>query len=435
MTLSLAIEITSNVIQLIMFIGFLYLFFDKPKRAAERIIPLATTLLITVTAAVFFTVHKMTFHYLYYLVTVLILVMYTVLFLKGRLFLRIMIPIAVSNILIAYLTVSVMSAFGKLPFAEAFAASDSFRCLVLLTANAIYGAFLFILYRFGKGKINIRSHADILAFIVIPVITCAVGITSLLALEAVDFRTDMQLYITVIALGTAAIVIVFWYLLIKTGQDARVKTDLMLSRQREELYKTSVLSTHEQIEKISAVKHDMKNHLMSVSMLIAQGEYNKAKAICDSASEQLTAAYTPVHTENPTLNAIMNVEQEKAQAQEIDFTYEITDALSFMCDGDVISVIANLCDNAIEYLAHLPREQRQMALTVSPYKSYCRIVCKNTVTEPILTTNPTLTTTKKDAALHGKGMGILKAIAAKYHGELLVTESEGQLTVSVVVAE
>ena len=433
MNVGLAFEVTANYIQQIMSIVFLYLFFDKPKGKAKRLIPLLSAALLLLAVTTVGTLNALTSNYLYYLITAVITILYTTIFLRGKLYLRIIIPIAVSNISIAYLTVSVMSSFGTLPFLQGFALPGSLRYPVLFVADIIYAAFLFIIYRFGKGKINMRSRSDILAFIVIPIITCAVGLTALMLLKSVDFDGTVQVYVTVIALCTAVMVMIFWYLMIKSGKEAQIKTDLMLSRQREELYKSSVLSTHEQIEKILVIKHDMKSKIMSIGMLISQGEYDRAKALCDSVGETLSAAYTPVHTDNPTLNAIMNVELEKAQSNQINCTYEIADTLKNMRDGDIISLIANLCDNAIEYLTQIPKEQRQMSLSISSYKSYCKVVCKNAVASSVLAENPDLTTTKEDKTLHGKGMDILRTLAKKYGGELLINEDDNQLTVSVII--
>lgn len=433
MKLGLAVEIAEIFIQQVILIGFLYLFFDKPEGKIKRIVPLCAAVLLLTAASACFTLGREPFHYLYYIAALVVMVLYAVLFLKGKLYLRIIIPIAVSNILIAYLTVNVMSTFGKMPFAKAVTSSAMFRHMVLLTANIIYFVFLFIIYRFGKGKINMRSAIDILAFIVIPLITCTVGFTALLAFEAVDFNTDVQLHIIIITLSTGLMAVIFWYLLIKISRDSRAAADLMLSRQREELYRQSVLSSNEQIEKISLIKHDAKNKLMSVGMLISQGEYGKAQALCDSMSEQLTAAYTPVHTDNPTLNAIMNVELEKALAEEIDLTYEIGDSMKFVKDSDIVSVIGNLCDNAIEYLCKIEREQRKMRLSVTAYQAYCCVICRNRITGSVLESNPLMNTTKDDKALHGRGIGILRGIAEKYGGELLINEENGILTVSVII--
>lgn len=433
MNIGSVLEIAANTIQQLMSLVFLYLFFDKPNGKTKRLIPFLSAAVLLLAVTIYGTVSALTSNYLYYLITAVITILYTTIFLRGKLYLRIIIPIAVSNISIAYLTVSVMSASGTLQFVQGVALPQSLRYPVLFVADIIYAVFLFIIYRFGKGKINMRNKSDILAFIVIPLITCTVGLTALMLLKSVDFDGTVQVYVTVIALCTAVMVMIFWYLMIKSGKESQVKTDLMLSRQREELYKSSVLSTHEQIEKISVMKHDMKSKIMSVGMLISQGEYDKAKAICESAGRSLSTAYTPVHTDNPTLNAIMNVELEKAQSNEINCTYEIADTLKNMRDADIISLIANLCDNAIEYLAQIPQEQRQMSLSISSYKSYCKVVCKNAVASSVLAENPDLNTTKDDKTLHGKGMNILRTIAKKYDGELLINEDGNQLTVSVMM--
>lgn len=433
MNLGLALEVAANYIQQAMSIVFLYLFFDKPNGKAKRFIPLLSAALLLLAVTIYGTVNALTFYHLYYLITAVITILYTTLFLKGKLYLRIIIPIAVSNISIAYLSVNVMSSFGTLPFAGFVTLPFSFRYPVLFVADIIYAAFLFVIYRFGKGEINMRNKSDILAFIVIPLITFTVGLTALMLLKSVDFDGTVQVYVTVIALSTAVMVMIFWYLMIRSGKESQIKTDLMLSKQREELYKSSVLSTNKQIEKISVINHDMKSSMMSVSSLISQGEYEKAKAVCDSVGEALSKAYTPVHTDNPTLNAIMNVELEKAKSNGVNCSYEIADTLTNMRDTDIISLIANLCDNAIEYLSQIPQEQRQMSLSISSYKSYCKIVCKNAITSSVLAENPDLNTTKSDKTLHGKGMEILCAVAKKYGGELLVNEDKNLMTVSVII--
>ncbi|MEE1219221.1 MAG: GHKL domain-containing protein [Ruminococcus sp.] len=435
MSIGLALEVATNFIQQAMSIAFIYMFFDKTQSKIKRFVPFISVVLILLVITMYSTINRLTSNYLYYIITTAITLLYTTVFLKGKLYLRIIIPIAVSNISLAHLTVSVMSSSGILPFLENATLPSSFRYLTLFIADIIYAIFLFIVFRFGKGKIDMRKKSDILAFIVIPLITCIVGLTALMLLKSVNFDATIQIYVVIIALCTALMIIIFWYLLIKSGKESQIKADLMLSKQREELYKNSVLSTNEQIEKITIIKHDMKSNLMSVSMLISQGEYDKAKAVCDSVSKRLELAYTPVHTVNPTLNAIMNVELEKAQSNEINCSYEISNELSFMSDEDIISLIANLCDNAIEYLAHISKEQRQMSLLISSYKSYCKICCKNKVTSSILITNPNFNTTKDDKILHGKGMEILRNLAKKYNGELLVVEENNQLNVSVIIME
>ena len=136
MNIGSALEIAANTIQQLMSLVFLYLFFDKPNGKTKRLIPfLSAAALILLAVTIYGTVSALTSNYLYYLITAVITILYTTVFLRGKLYLRIIIPIAVSNISIAYLTVSVMSASGTLPFAKAVALLDSFRYPVLFVGR------------------------------------------------------------------------------------------------------------------------------------------------------------------------------------------------------------------------------------------------------------------------------------------------------------
>ena len=81
--------------------------------------------------------------------------------------------------------------------------------------------------------------------------------------------------------------VVFWIIVDKISKDNSIKTDLLLSEQREEMYKASVLDTNEQIERISAVKHDMKNRLGAINDLIQNGQYEEAARLCSESSGEL----------------------------------------------------------------------------------------------------------------------------------------------------
>ncbi len=98
MNVGLVLEITANMIEQVILIGFLYLFFDKPESKVKRIIPLCAAVCLLSAASIYFTFNEMTFHFLYYIFAMIVMVLYAVLFLKGKLYLRIIIPIAVSNI-------------------------------------------------------------------------------------------------------------------------------------------------------------------------------------------------------------------------------------------------------------------------------------------------------------------------------------------------
>ena len=431
----LVVEVAVNLIQQIIFIGFLYLFFEKPQSKIKNIISFSVAVLIIFTVANYFTFNEMTFNHLDSLITVVVMVLYAVFFLKGALYQRIIMPIIVYGLdtIVSFMILYSITFIGGKTLEESVAFSTSFRYIYLFVVNLTYVFLLWIVLRVSKKKLFLNNIYDILAFIVVPALCMIAMYADAVIYEKVDFNKSILLLIIINLIALVVVSVIIWFLLIKTSKDNKVKTDLLLSKQREDLYKNSVLKTNEQIEKISEIKHDIKNNLKSVSMLLSDGEYEKAKLLCDSASEKLAASYTPVHTENPTLNAIINVEIEKAHSFDIDFSYDINDTLSFVADSDIVSIIGNICDNAIEYLSTIPEHKRRMQLDISVYRDYYCITGKNSILSSVLNTNPLLNTTKDDLFFHGKGINILKNISKKYKGEVVIKEELNEFIVSVII--
>ena len=433
-TAGIAVEIAFNLIQQLLFIGFLYLFFDKGENKVKNTLAFWISVLLLFTMANYFTFNEMTLNHLDSVITIIVMLVYSIYFLKGEVFLRIIIPIIAFglNMLISYFNLFVMSTFGDVPFEEAITFSSSFRYMYLVVTNLLYLVALLILLRIGKRNIQVVSKTEIAAFIIVAAALYAGSLSAMLIDKQLFKNEGSTPYIIIILVSLFVSAGVFWFLLLKISRDNQVKTELLLSKQREEMYKSSVLSANEKIEKISQIKHDIKNNTMTISNLIKNGEYDKARSICDTVAEKLSGA-TPIHTSNPVLNAILNVEIEKANSQSIIFTYEINDTLSFVKDVDIVSIIGNLCDNAIEYLITLPESLRKMSLSISAHKNFCYISCMNTIKGSVLSDNPKMTTTKKDNDFHGKGLNILQSIAKAYRGEVRIKEENQELIVSVII--
>lgn len=432
--LGVCIEVAINFIQQFVFIGFLYLFFDKGGNKLKNILAFSIAVFTLFTMANYFTFRGLTLNHLDAIITIVIMLIYSILFLKGVLYLRIIIPVIVFglNILVAYLNLGVMVHFGNSSFVDALTFSTSFRYLYILISNLIYIVMLLVILRIGKKRIQISNIPEIIVFLLISIIVCVAALSAMILYEVSDFNEAILPYVIIICVSIFTLTGMFWYLLLKISRDSKLKTDLLLSKQREEMYKNSVLSTNEYIEKLSKVKHDIKNNAMTISHLISDGKYDSAIELCDSISAKLSST-TLSYCDNPVLNAILNVEIEKASDNKINLHYIINDTLSFVEDDDIVSIIGNLCDNAIEYLSDIEEYKRNMNITISAYKDYHYITCKNTILSSVLNNNPELSTTKEDITLHGKGMKILRDVAEKYNGEILLEEHDDELSISVIV--
>lgn len=436
-TVGLVVEIAFNLIQQLMFIGFLYLFFDKGENKIKNILAFWISVLLLFTMANYFTFNEMTLNHMDSIITIVVMLVYSIFFLKGELYLRIIIPIIAFglNMLISYLNLFVMSTFGDVPFVEAITFSSSFRYMYLTVANLLYLVALLIILRIGKRKIQVVSKVEIIAFIIVAAALYAGSLSTMIFYKQLINNEELTPYIIIVLVSLFVSAGVFWFLLLKISKDNQVKTDLLLSRQREEMYRESVISSSEQIRLVSEIKHDMKNNLSSIYSLIDNGQYDDAKRLCLDCSDSIAKVYTPINTDNPTLNAILNVEIEKARQIDISFSYTVTDSLDFVSATDVVSIIGNLCDNAIEYLSAIDKSQRKMSLEITVKNDYRIIMCRNTILSSVLSVNPDMKTTKNDETLHGKGLSILRSIAEKYNGTLSYQEDDDSLEVTLVIKD
>ena len=436
-TVGLVVEIAFNLIQQLMFIGFLYLFFDKGENKIKNFLAFWISVLLLFTMANYFTFNEMTLNHLDSIITIVVMLVYSIFFLKGELYLRIIIPIIAFglNMLISYLNLFVMSTFGDVPFVEAITFTSSFRYMYVIITDLLYLIVLLIILRIGKRNIQVVSKAEIIAFIIVAAALYAGSLSTMIFYKQLINNEELTPYIIIVLVSLFVSAGVFWFLLLKISKDNQVKTDLLLSRQREEMYRESVISSGEQIRLVSEIKHDMKNNLSSIYSLIDNGQYDDAKRLCLDCSDSIAKVYTPINTDNPTLNAILNVEIEKARQNDISFSYTITDSLSFVSSTDVVSIIGNLCDNAIEYLSSVDKSQRKMSLEITVRSDYRIIMCRNIILSSVLSVNPDMKTTKNDEALHGKGLSILRSIAEKYNGSLGYQEDDDSFEVTLVIKD
>ncbi len=433
MSFGLYVDMAVSLVQQLMFVGFLNLFFETGKSKLKNIIAFASTVLLLFTVSAYFTAIFPEHTYEKIIIITAILLVYTLCFLKGTVYMRIIAPVVIigMNIVLADLSMAIMMHVMDTSFVNTVPFPDSFKYLYIIVSNFAFALLLFNLFYIAKTKVKLTNVTQLLIFISLGLIIYFSALCDLLIYEMSGFNEKLLPYIFIIGLLIFSLAGLFWYLLMKVSHDEKLKTELLLSTQREEMYKNSVMNTNTQIEKLSQVKHDMKNHIMSVNSLILNGEYERAGKLCESLYEKLNVPALSL-CENPVLNAIINVEMEKAYQNKIEFTYDVSHTLSFVEDSDIVSIVGNLCDNAVEYLCSVDESKRRMNLAISSYKGYCYVTCKNVIRESVLKENPNLSTTKNTPD-HGNGMKILSNIAKKYDGELLFKEQESELSVSVII--
>lgn len=211
-----------------------------------------------------------------------------------------------------------------------------------------------------------------------------------------------------------------------------VKTDMelrMLSYQK---------SYYEEIEKnqqtVRKLRHDMKNHLNIIGMLIADEKTPEAKNYLTELNQEF-AVTAKSYCSNEVVNAVLNNKEQSAAEAQIRCEFQIDLAEDpQMEDIDLCALLSNTLDNAIEACRKIPEaSERFLSVKARCQKGFFSYKVVNSKANEVTEENGCFVTSKKDAGLHGIGLKNVKQIVAKYEGYVEVSYDEHSFTVVVMI--
>lgn len=170
-------------------------------------------------------------------------------------------------------------------------------------------------------------------------------------------------------------------------------------------------------QRLRKIRHDIKNHLNSVSALLDKGEQQKARELlreisntADSIQPTLSQA-----TGNSLIDAVIAYKAALGEIRKIPFEYSLEILPEIRIDlSDVSSVIANLLDNALE--AAEKAKDPYVEIRVFMYKDYLTIMVKNSFHCVTRSSDGQIRTEKSDRENHGLGMTIVSEICERNFG-------------------
>ena len=170
-------------------------------------------------------------------------------------------------------------------------------------------------------------------------------------------------------------------------------------------------------QRLRKVRHDIKNHLISVSALIDSGEYTQARELLreiSNTADSLQPALTQ-STGNSLIDAVITYKAAVSEMRNIPFEYSLEMLPEIRIElSDISSVISNLLDNALE--SSEKAEDPHVEIRVFMYKGYLTIIVKNKYRYVPKVPGGNLPTAKRDNENHGLGMTIVSEICEKNDG-------------------
>lgn len=191
-----------------------------------------------------------------------------------------------------------------------------------------------------------------------------------------------------------------------------------------DLYKQQTYAYQNQLEvimesgnRVRALRHDMKNHILALQALVQRKETEEMNRYLESMKDFMTNPKEYVKTGSDTVDSLLNYKIQKAHEvlNVVETKISIPQQLRLR-SFDLNVLLGNLLDNAID--ASMQTEEKKLNITIKLDKGVLFLHIGNSCQRIADKRRGFLETTKEDNVNHGIGLKNVRQIVEKYHGDL-----------------
>ncbi|MBR5405159.1 MAG: GHKL domain-containing protein [Oscillospiraceae bacterium] len=238
------------------------------------------------------------------------------------------------------------------------------------TATALMSFFVCLLLEwvFHKRDFQGVRGQELLAIFSVPV-----GSIILFTLTAKTY----QPIVLIEAIVLMAINIIVFYLFGSLDQAHHELREQMLTAQQAKAYMNQLDIVYQSQEQQRYLRHDMKNHLQRMSVLLDQNALPELRDYIRKSTDSLTNPREYVHSGNRDIDSLLNYKlgQAKEEGAEIHAEVIIPDGLK-VDSFDIVSLLGNLLDNALEALDKA--EEKKLNISIRYEKQMLLLSVRNT---------------------------------------------------------
>lgn len=283
---------------------------------------------------------------------------------------------------------------------------------LIVVAMILYAASL-IVNKVRKNKLSGRvKFEEWIAIILIPILSLY------LIIVLVESQETIKLNAVLTVAAVFAINIIVFHLYDSLLSSYHNKINSIIFEQEKEYYYNQCKYMEASAESTRAFRHDIKNHLLTISDLIKSNKCKQAEEyIYTIAGEKLENQNTFSDTGNIAIDSVINFKLNEALNKDITIEADIDVPDNLLLEpSDITAVVGNLIDNAITATQNLAKEDRRIFVNIYYDKGRMFINIENTFDGKLIKKNGKLETRKFDKEYHGYGLKNIQKIMEKYNG-------------------
>ena len=285
--------------------------------------------------------------------------------------------------------------------------------------------------RFGKTDAPLLLWTVLLS---VPVVTMVIFSVFQYYVELDAGGTRMLPTIYLSCLGLVFVNVLVFVLFARLQKQMDLRRDADMLRAQVEQQENSVKRLETLYNRTRTFRHDIKNHILLLSMLAEQQKYGELRTYLRDLSGVIDESDYVRISGISAVDAILNEKMYEAQAQSITTSFDVADAdKNDIAPIDLCVILSNALDNAIEANVQIEdKTQRYIKVKLHGSETYSVISVSNPTAAPLRRDHEgRILTSKPDAEAHGFGLRSIENTAEKYAGELLAKEEDGVFTLVV----
>ena len=180
----------------------------------------------------------------------------------------------------------------------------------------------------------------------------------------------------------------------------------------------SYIEMNEKNTELRRFRHDTKNLLFALSSLISDKKYEQASEYIEKMQEEIEANKGKAFdTGNFIADALLESKAKTAAQNDIIMTVEGNIPANRIEDVNLVILISNLVDNALEAARQVEGEKKIEIQSILK-KNIWILSVKNSCVQDVVIRENRIETTKEEKESHGFGISNIERVAKKYGGNL-----------------
>lgn len=278
---------------------------------------------------------------------------------------------------------------------------------------------ILVMRSFSKGQIGKLPWRTFMAYLIMPLSSMFIlfSAMSFQSEDAVTYTVQIGLVVSSVAVLAANAVLL--HVFEEYAKSMELKRSVALSEQKVSLEAEHYQQLEDINRKNSRHLHDIKHILQSVRRLIESGETEQAQMVLQNVHQDIVFTDHIQYCRHSIINAVLSAKRDLAKKLEVDYQVEVDACVDTgsLRPEEVIGVLGNLLDNAIEAAADVPGGGYvRTHIRLKNHGTFLVIRVENNYEREPECQGNQLVTRKAEKERHGIGLKSISWVVKKHNG-------------------